>query len=175
MKKHNGNSIVLFVLIASLLMPIYSFGQQQNYKTYSHTKFSIKHPDSFQIITNPQGLTGVVMIAPANRDGFTNNINVIVSNNSESIDDHSLLSVKDMRRVFPDFKLESSGFVKINDYQSYRIIVNYSMNGYPVKGIQYCTKKGNSSMYLITFTIAAKDYDRLKNSLDTIINSLVLL
>lgn len=147
----------------------------KKYKTYSVSglgTFTIAYPKKWEVMERPNPQVSAIMIEPENGDKFRNNLNIIVALRGEDLSSaFTDNSEKQMRQVFPDYKILSKGMTKLRGKKCLELLTSCTMQGYPVIQNQYIFKKENIA-YIISFTISEDRYNQEKDTVKDIINSI---
>ena len=167
-------------LIVIIVLSLSVFGlnlQAQNFKTFTYRgqgAFSISYPANWEIGDNLNEMIKVSFLAPIMNDNFRNNVNVISSKKTSSLEEIFQTEqnvIRNNKQIFNDYKLVGKENVTINGINGLKITANWGISGIKIVGIQYILKKADNTTYTITFTIAQSTYERDKKIIDIMIQS----
>jgi hypothetical protein len=134
--------------------------------------FSIALPKGWEIKEKVMGSSVIAVIPSANNnsDQFRENINVVVEPLPQAMNTKTYFteSMKVLKKLFTDFKLEKSGHgpldrqVATNDKtDTYWSVFTHRMGKVRAKVMQYMMVKGNQA-YVITCSAAPGTFDKLR-------------
>ena len=152
-------------------------------KQYSNNYFSIKYPNSWQIVkddnkvTNSTSVSVQIMEKQKNNHDFRPNINIIVSDKKriESAITLANITISQHKQVMPAYQLLNKDVnVILSNCKGCKIEQQFSIQGYKLQNIQYTVKKKDNTTYIITATMDANKYSTQISILNQIINSLII-
>lgn len=148
--------------------------EYDGYSKYNANAFSIKYPESWEVIENPNQYACVAILEPQKGDNFRSNFNVVVSTQTRKLEDaFTNETVKQIKTIYPDYEPLSKEFITLNGIKCMKITSECTMEGYHVYQVQYFLKKGNTS-YTVSFTIASRNRIKESATIENIINSLYI-
>lgn len=144
----------------------------KTYSKYSPNAFSIKFPESWEVIENPNQYACVAILEPQKGDYFRSNFNVVITTQTRRLEDaYTDKTVKQMKTFYPDYEPLSKEFLTLNGIKCMKITSECTMEGYHVNQVQYYLKKGIIS-YTVSFTIASRNIIKESVTIEKVINSL---
>lgn len=148
---------------------------ETDYNTFSKTgfgAFSIAYPQNWSLTENPNKYICAAFTEINSKYEFKNNFNIIVSNNTKSVDAlFTRKSEQQMREVFSDYKIKSKTRVEFKNRECLIILSEFTSNETPVIQQQFFFKSNDSTAYIVTFTYRSTSYEEEKETINQIINS----
>ena len=163
----------VFLIIFLTQMSMYVIAQQPMTTYTNNSKgFSVSYPTEWEATENQmQNVQIFTFLAPEDRMNFRTNFNVTVSNRREDLVTLFEMTQRQMQSQFAVYNLEEMDYVSINGIRGIKGTAAYSINGYPVKGIQYIIKRADNTVYTISFTVGQQFYARDNDLIENIIQS----
>ena len=135
--------------------------------------FSIEIPENWEVVDQNLGVDLVGLAPLSDSDLFRENFNVL----SVKLDfpltrqEYYDYNLKSLSQLLDDFDLENSEDVKIGNVNARKIIFTHTMGVVNAKVLQYLMLINNKA-YVMTFTAARLDFDKVRPEFEQIANSL---
>lgn len=147
-------------------------------KTFENKDFSLKYPDSWEIVQNGNGKVAVqIMEIQKNDYDFLPNINVVIisEKKTESATTLTDITISQNKSLTATYKLlNRNDSVTLSQCQGCRIEQQYFLQGYNLRCIQYIVKKKDNTVFVITATIDANKYPLQLALINQIIKTLII-
>ena len=171
--------IATFILIALPLLTTFSAEQAQiTTKEIRNEKlgFTLKIPTNWEILEDKFGVDLIGLAPASGPDLFRENFNILSIKldtpiTSEKFYEYNLQSLS---QLLVDFDLENSEDVTIDNVKAKKIIFTHTMGVVNAKVIQYFMLENNKA-YVLTFTAARLDFDKIRPQFEQIANSFIII
>jgi hypothetical protein len=148
---------------------------QEEMKTYEKDGFSVEYPSSWIVDESGTMNTKVILKSDEVKDGFSQNLNVIMQDVSAyGLNLDQLVGISEGQfKQMPKAKVVSSERIKDEHGEKHAIVIQGDFSGPDVTVKQYYMLKGKMA-YVVTYTNLTKEYPNTKDLGDKILNSFTI-
>jgi hypothetical protein len=144
-------------------------------KTYTKSgvgSFSINYPQDWEIMDNPNSMVCVFVRAPdRNNSESKANFNIIVSNDTTSLEIKFYRAQKQVKGFMPEYSLLEKTDISIDGIRGIKALSKSKMQDTNIKTLTYQLKKSDNTIYTVTFTVQSAHYDEYITIFEQIIQS----
>lgn len=135
-------------------------------------KFTLKIPSNWEVIEQKFGVDLIGLAPESGSDFFRENFNILYVKLDTPLSPEKFYeyNLQSLNQLLVDFDLESSEVVTIDNVEAKKLIFTHTMGVVNAKVIQYFLLENNNA-YIMTFTAARLDFDKIRSEFEQIANS----
>ena len=163
------------IIAFSALLMLSAFTLVPVLKSYTGELYSFKYPDTWLVVPAADSLQIDLYIYPPDDDDatFNENINILnrdMEGHQISLADYDKLSIEEIKKMFADMKIVSSGEKSGINGKYYDLVYTASYEGMKLKFKQQFMIL-NGYAFVLTYTATAKTYQSFIKDTETIFKS----